>query len=194
MLYDNETFERGGEQFHVAFPSDDFGRLPWEDDGRGLVSDWTSRAKAPGERELCSDRSSRRFYDFAETMKIAKRDGWGLGEDDKAKLADKLGHAPSRKEIIAEAVERDFEYLRRFCNDQWSYVGVVVTLLDDDGEKTDKQDSLWGIESDCDDYLESTAYELADKILHQLAAQRDRDATIAAAQMEAARPDMYGKL
>ena len=156
-LYDGDTIEIDGRSFTVAFPYDDFGRVPGEDDdGVGIVSEWTTRDKAPGERELCADRRSKRFYDFAATMRKARKDGWGLTDDDKAKLAAKLGREPKKGDIIAEAVERDFDRMRRFCNDQWSYVGVVVT-----DDETGERDSVWGVESDCDEYLSEIAHDMA---------------------------------
>lgn len=52
---------------------------PWEEhDGHGPVSEWTTRDKLPGERVLATDRNHRRYYDFAEACKIARRDGWGF--------------------------------------------------------------------------------------------------------------------
>lgn len=160
MYYDSDKFERGGRTFRVNMPHDDFDRCPWgDDDGAGIVTDWTSRDKAPGERLLCSDRSSSRFYDWAETMKKAKRDGWGLCDADKAALAEKLGRSPSASQIISEAVERDFDRMRRWCDGQWCYVGVIVTELE-----SGESDSLWGIESDCADYIAELAHEMADAI------------------------------
>ena len=181
--FDGDTFERGGRTFRVNMPYDDCGLTPWEDDcGAGIVSDGTRRDKEPGERELCSDRGSRRFYDFAETTKKAKRDAWGLGEEHKAALARKLGREPTRKQIIAEAVERDFDRIRRWCNDQWQYVGVVVTALDDEDEDVESQ-SLWGIESDCEDYIAEVTHEMADELNAQLDSEF-------AAVVAASRPDL----
>ena len=59
---------------------------PWiEEEGHGEVSDFERRDKAPGELVLCGDGrgrlgtdSARRFYDFAGTCKIARREGWGF--------------------------------------------------------------------------------------------------------------------
>lgn len=74
-------------------------------------------------------------------------------------------------EIRAEAVRRDFEFHRKWCADQWSYVGVVVTLMveDEDGELVESEDpelsdSLWGVET-YDDYHVEVAYENADNII-----------------------------
>ena len=160
IYYDGDEFNRGGRVFKIEFPVDESHEPPWENDcGSGIVSDWTRRAKAPGERLLCEDRGGKRFYDWQETMKIAKRDGWGLRDEEKAALASRLGRAPTRKQVIAEAVERDFERIRQWCNDQWQYVGVVVTDLE-----SEECESLWGVESDCRDYLRDVAHELADEI------------------------------
>ena len=164
MLYDGDTFENHGRQFTVAFVPEYYERKPWEDDcGVGIVSDWTRRDKEPGERVLCDDRGSKRFYDFAGTVAKATRDGWGLSPTDKETLAKSLGRKPTRKQIIAESVERDFDRIRRWCNDQWQYIGVVVTDCE-----SEESDSLWGIESDAREYLEEVAHELASGI-HPLA-------------------------
>ena len=148
---ENDTFEHNGRTFTFRTEWDDCGRLPWkDDDGAGIVSEWTSRAKEPGERILCSDRSMHRYYDFAGTMRKAMKDCWG--GYDKPKDATK-------KLVAALAVEKDFERMRRFCNDQWNYVGVIVK-----DEMTGQVASLWGIESDSGDYVNEVAYELADEM------------------------------
>src|SRR3954454_23579890 len=57
---------------------------PWvEHDGHGPVSEWRPKdSQRPGERVLCQDHDSCMFYDFAEAVKIAKRDGWGTKGDE----------------------------------------------------------------------------------------------------------------
>lgn len=182
IYFDGDTFERNGRTFAVEFPYDDRIGPPWEwSDNHGPVSDWTSRAKSPGERVLNSDRNSHRYYDFQEAMRIARRDGWGLCEQDLAKLEVRLGRKPSKGDICAAAVEADFKHLRRWCNGQWSYVGVVVRLVSDDVEESE---SLWGIESDAYEYLADVAHELADEINARLDDEMAADIT-------ASRPDMY---
>jgi hypothetical protein len=133
-----------GLTFSVDIEHDDSMGAPWkEHDGHGIVSEWTQRDKRPGERILCSDRTSHRYYDFAETVKIAKRDGWGPGKPH-------------------EAAEADFKHLKAWCDDEWHWVGIVVSLLDVDGNKVPGySDSLWGIEGDGGDYIESEAREIA---------------------------------
>lgn len=180
MLYDNDTFEHRGRTFRVEFPFDDSHAAPWKEcDGHGEVSEWTTRDKSPGERVLHSDRQSKRFYDVQSTTAIARRDGWGLGDDDKAKLAQRLGREPTRGDIVVAAVDRDFEYLRGWCNDEWHYCGVVVRLDEDVSES----ESLWGIENNDYAYCESVARDLADEICDRL------DDEMAQAITEA-RPDM----
>ena len=150
----------GGKEltFGVKFEYDaDLGK-PWENsDCHGVVSDWVSRDKLPGELVLNSGRSGKRFYDFAETCKIALRDGW-----DCAPLND---GTESKRQQAAKAARNDFEYIREWCNDQWSYVGVIVTLLDEHGNETEVTDSLWGVE-DRDGHHETTAREIADELAH----------------------------
>lgn len=112
---------------------------PWEDsDGHGVVSDWEHHGEANGRWVLHHDRYDTRYYDWRETLKIAKRDGWGHSGD------------------IMGAVRRDYEYLRAWCNDEWHYVGVVVELYDANDELI-SEESCWGYESYCEDYLCSEA-------------------------------------
>lgn len=137
-----ETFEQHGTTFLVElFPDHDAG-APWANQETfGTVSAWERRDKLPGERILNEDRSDKRFYDFQGAMKQARKEF--------SNTADAV-----------RAVEQEFGYLRDWCNDRWSYVGVVVTRLDDDGEKTEESDALWGVE-DSDGYPMQVAQEMA---------------------------------
>lgn len=135
--YKTETIEQHGAIYLVEWFYDDDADAPWDhSDGHGPVTDWERRDKRPGELILSSDRGYKRFYDFAGAMRIAKRDGW---------------NAPpyafsSPGEQAQAAVMADYKHLRRWCDDQWFYCGIVVTMLDDDGEKTDVSDSIWCVE------------------------------------------------
>lgn len=169
MLSDLDTFEVAGLTFRLDIESDDFGHMPWdESDGHGPVSDWERRAKLPGERVLVEDRGAKRFYDVKGALALAKKDGWGLGEQELTILRAQLNREPTRGEILARAVERDFDYLRRFCQGHWEYVYVVVTLLDVDGRDTPERESVGGIESESYDYIEETAKELAEEIARRI--------------------------
>lgn len=181
-----DTIERNGRTYRVTVEHDDTMGAPWmNEDGHGHISDWTSRDKQPGERLLAGSRHGRkRFYDIAETIRLATLDGWGLGPRDLAALAARARREPTRKQIVAEAVRLDFERMRGWCNDEWHYVGVIVELLDDDGDGTGEAASLWGIESDAGAYLDEVAADLVDELDAPLLA-----ADIAA--LEASRPDLY---
>lgn len=179
MMFEGDTFIHGGRQFRVQTPYDDIGETPWErNDGTGIVSEWTRRDKKPGERVLSTDHGMNRYYDFARTMEKARKEGWGLRDQDKAALALKLGREPTKGDIIAEAVERDFAWLRRWCKDEWSYIGVVVEHME-----SGRSESLWGIESDSDGYIEEIARNLADEINGRLNAAL-------AAEIAEGRPDL----
>lgn len=119
------------------------------------MSHWRNKdTKQPGERLLHSDRGSCRFYDWQGAIAIAKRDGWGLDDDGQAQLAKSLRKSVDQLtagEIREEAVRRDFEYLRGWCNDEWHYVGYTATIADEDGNDVDYDDSCWGF--DDEDYM-----------------------------------------
>lgn len=61
------------------------------------------------------------------------------------------------------AVQRDFDSLRAWCNDDWCWVGVVLSLSKDGIELDDYAASLWGIESEAGDYFNDVANELLDE-------------------------------
>ena len=137
----------GGVTAQIKTERDDDTGAPWENcDGHGTVSEWTTREKRAGERVLCSDGRSKRFYDYAEAIRTAKRDGWGLNPATLAELAAKLGRAPTKGEICAASVEHDFAFLQGWVNDSWEYLGVIVTLFDAEGVELGEE-SCWGIES-----------------------------------------------
>lgn len=196
-----DTITVGRHTFAVTIEPDQAHGAPWdEEDGHGPVSDWARRAKAPGEIELHSDRHGwRRYYDFAEACRIARKDGWGYLPG--RMVVDRFAHSGARKfrayvagrsdltaygrdrnaaasalyamhratmtrrQYAAQAAMADFDRLRQWCDDQWCYVGVVVELLDRDGDGTGYTASLWGIESDSYDYLADVALELAEEVL-----------------------------
>lgn len=150
---DTITCEVDGFTLTATLYRDDSGDAPWEnDDGVGEVSDWRdASSKAPGERVLYQDRQRCRFYDFAGTVARARAEGWGEKRD---------GETAGQRAVAA--VEADFKRLRDWCNDDWRYVGVAVTVSRADVQLTGPYDhAVWGIESDAGDYLRDTANDLA---------------------------------
>lgn len=162
--FDGDTAEiSAGISARVKVEPDQCHGAPWEEcDGHGPVSDWERRDKRPGERILCTDRSAKRFYDFREAMATAKRDGWGLAPEHKEALVRGLGREPTKGEICAASVERDFKFLADWCSDRWQYVVITVTLLDAE-EKEISSDSLGGVE-DCGEYWREQAAEMANTL------------------------------
>jgi hypothetical protein len=135
--------DTNGVYYVATVKYDGCGEAPWEEnDGHGPVSDWRRLdSKRPGERVLCTDRSSARFYDFEEAVKIARADGWDAEPY-------KTG-TPGERAV--RAVEDDFKVLKAWCNDEWSYCGVVLSqrqIVDEDDVELDKHvESLRGIEA-----------------------------------------------
>lgn len=150
--------EYKGYRFGIRFEPDYDHGAPWEEsDGHGIVSEWTTRDKEPGERVLVSDYSHKRYYNVVETLKIAKREGW-----------DAPPYGGKKGEKAARAVQADFEYLRQWCNDQWRYAGVIVEQLDDDDNPTGIEASLWGVETYKDYHEKDVVPELLDECMAQI--------------------------
>jgi hypothetical protein len=132
--YGEERYDLSNGMYAIVeVERDDYPEVPWENQDGDLVSDWESIDREDKRWILCTDRSSARYYDQKAALKIAKRDRWGP-------------HTPE------EAVKADFEYLEAWCNDQWHYVCLTVTLFDKDGEEFEEE-SVGGYESFAEDYL-----------------------------------------
>ena len=190
-----DTIEINGRTFNVDIVTDDSHGAPWQEEaGHGPVTDWTRSAKRPGEVAIASDRGFHRYYDFQEACQIARRDGWGwlpgrlvvdrfahsgahkwrarverrpdlvaYGRDQNVAIATLYAMhraTMSPKAYAAGAALCDMDRMRGWCDGTWCYVGVVVTR-----EDTGASESLWGIESDAEDYLEEVARDLAHEII-----------------------------
>jgi hypothetical protein len=123
-----------GYAVRIRINPDTSTKAPWDSsDGHGPVSGWLKRDKKPGEWVLNAHCGDHRFYDAAEATRIAERDSWGLGADAIQELVARLKKADAseltRGEIIAEAVRRDYELLREWCNDEWPCIGLTAELI-----------------------------------------------------------------
>ena len=163
-----ETIEINGRTFTVELDPDDAIGSPWQEyDGCGIVSDWRHQddtghiPTSPGERVLwrASRGKDALVYDWASTIAKAKAEGWGLCDDERRKLADELGREPTAGEIRERAVQRDFDRMRAYCAGDWYY--IVLTVTD---PISGLYECIGGIESDCDDYVNELAKELAEQI------------------------------
>jgi hypothetical protein len=172
-MYDSVTRVVEGKTYLVQWEYDHHCGCPWDEcDGHGPVSEWETRAKKPGEWVLTKSMGASRFYDFQAAMKLAKKDRWNT----------KPYTWATKGQQAEAAVRADFEFLRRWCNDQWFYCGIVVTLLDDDEEKTDVSHSLWGIESDAQDYIETVINDLIDECGYEVHTKTYAGSTVGVAQ------------
>ena len=155
----NTIITINNQSFAVDWSPDPDMGPPWkEEDGHGPVSEWTRRSKRPGEMVLCSDRGCRRYYNFQSAVKIARLEGWGVGGG--------IGPGRTAGERAHNAALADFEYLRRWCNDEWQYQTVSVTPLDSDGERVESETQYLGGCAGDEDYLMSVAQELAEEWLY----------------------------
>jgi hypothetical protein len=142
-------------KFRVHIEPDDNSDPPWENsDGHGPVRgchQWRSRpTKRPGERVLHQDRGTYWFYDWQEACKLARKAGWNAPPYD----------APDR---IHRAVQADFDFLRGYLTGDWHYVGVCVSVIDDDGDDlTEKYEhAVWGFDSNDTSGIAETARDMA---------------------------------
>lgn len=143
---DKITAEHDGFKLVATIHADDNSDAPWKrDDGHGPVSDWRAKdSKRAGERILNQDGGKARFYDFAKACKIALRDGWGY---DGKSLDQRVQEGMTRRQAAAAAAEHDFKVLKAWCDDEWSYCGIAVTVSRHGVQLVGKYDSaLWGIE------------------------------------------------
>lgn len=133
-----DVIEAHGLKFKVVIENDEDSGPPWKEcDGFGVVREATRGyydryvPKSPGERVLYDGGRNEYtwVFDWAATMKEAKRDGWGLGPDERPANWDTLTKG-QQLEII---VKRDFDFLKAWCKEDWVWTVVVVSLEGYDG-------------------------------------------------------------
>jgi len=172
---DNQTITVDGLSFLVRVRGDDSCEMPWDrEDGHGPVR--RARAnhtgypdKRAGEKVLAYDFGRAGWvYDHAEAVKIALRDGWGIAQESRDRIEKVLGRPMTAGEVADRAVLADFKRLADFLADRWGYVGVVVCLLDVDGNPTQHGDSVWGIESDWEEGIADYAHDIARRMAANL--------------------------
>lgn len=163
--HDWKRFEYNGATYAAKLERDDVAGAPWEGEcGHGDVTGWETRDKRPGEMVLSKDRRAKRFYDFAGSVKLAKRDGWN------AEPYDVPGETKGQR--AHKAALADFNRLKAWCDDEWCYVGVIVARVCPCCDEVEEGDthSLGAVESDAGEYLWEVAQELAQDFEHAKAA------------------------
>lgn len=162
--FNSEIVEFDGCRVRIEYYYDHDADPPWDmSDGHGPVRrakrlhNEHGSDKRPGERPLSQpDRNEAQYYyDWAAAIKLAKRDGWNAEPFD----------APNR---VERAVQSDFDFLSGWVNNDWCYVGVVCTVVDEDGDEVrcpnePHTDSCWGFET-YKDYHLTAGRELADEL------------------------------
>jgi hypothetical protein len=166
------TFEREGVTFLARIHAYNDHGAPWEEcDGHCAVervsTPYYGRIKKKPSQVILHEGSRNEWsylVDFAESVRIAKRDGWNTAPHN---LRETKGQRAVR------AVLADLEFLRGWCADHWQYVGITVQLCDDEGgNETDYSHALWGCESIGDYVRDEVAHKLADEIISEMRAEQ----------------------
>lgn len=141
---DSETVNlAGGEHvLNVTWYPDYLAGPPWREGGTlGSVTDWTTRAKGPGERVLAVDNRSRRLYDWSGAVRAGRAEGVS-------------------GEVAARQAGAEYERMRAWCDNEWFYVGYVASIDgDEDHPALCGCGALWGIDGD-EKYRASLVEEL----------------------------------
>ena len=138
---------------------------PWEycDNEAGLVSDWKRRDKKPGELILNTDGKFKRFFDYQAACKYALKYQWGSRD---ALPCD------TKKQIASKAALNLFNYLRSWCDDEWKYRYIEITLINPDtNQETDLIASCGGIE-DLNNYDQDWINENAAVLINSFKSQQ----------------------
>lgn len=168
--YRTEEIEIPGFTFRVEWCADDDHGAPWDEDDchGGVVKRRYRSDKKPGERRMGGRHNHHDYYyDWQGTMQRAIKDGWSTREMRDNPLRPD-GKPWTRGQIAEAAVQKDFERLSGWLADDWHYCGIVVTLCvwnDDEWEETGVHHSLWGLESDADDYHQEVIRDLVRQCL-----------------------------
>lgn len=164
-LFDGDTFTREGITFRVKMDHDYDMGPPWEEgDDSDLVSDWTTRPKAPGERVLNRDRGSYRYYNFAEAVKRYTEQG----RDPYAKgWRSDLGEDATLGQVAARIAELNFIHYDHWCRDLWQWMVLSVEMLTKDGG-TVGSEHLGGVSSEDHATITEEAWDMAGQLIEDL--------------------------
>jgi hypothetical protein len=153
--------EHEGFTIVATLHADDDQDPPWErEDGHGPV--YTTKHPKAGWRRLTYEADPTYYYDYEGALALAMRDHWGPRGGDRPGL--------SREDNAKLAVEEDYEALRAWCEDEWRYYGVAVTVSKAGVQLTGEYDhAVWGIEGNYpggdNSYFPEVANQLAEEAL-----------------------------
>ena len=116
-------------RFFISVTQDNLG-LPWDwCEGHGPVRPAHTGPKHPHERML----SKYWYYDWKAALEKAATEGWG---------AEDMPEGLTKRQAAEYVVQKDFDYLKAWANDDWTYSFVTVQCLED----KDYEDSVGGVE------------------------------------------------
>lgn len=120
-------------------PEDYLGQIHWQEIHKGIP--------------LRNGRSYDKCW-FVPSNNFEDSKQWHIENGDSIGTA----HRKAQSYILA-----DSKRMQDYLNDYWHYIGIVVTIQSNVIGESDREighASVWGIESDCGDYIEETKREL----------------------------------
>lgn len=138
-----------GMQYRVDYYADhDSGPPQRVSDGHGVVTEQGYDLSDPEVRELIAESATE---DMAMRMPLFKllhaNRGHFLYYDTVASISKAIHEWGCKPEEAPAAVEQDYEYLRGWYDNDWHYMTIQVTKLDENGEETDDYQIVGGYES-----------------------------------------------
>lgn len=158
------TVELNGRNYRVTIEHDDTCCAPWEDcDGMidviRVPHDY-GRLSGPSKKpsEYVFHRGDRGCYsyvvDIPQAIEKALGEHWGISDAARSGVEMARGRKMTDREVAVYAAHQNIEFIRGWCADEWYYVGVSVSLLNDEGEPDGEHGAaLWGIESISGEYI-----------------------------------------
>lgn len=129
-----------GKQYRVRIVADDAAEPPWlNSDCHGVV---VTRNEWNIRAADCKLLTYNTVYDFTASRKKAL-EVWGLDPSD-----------------VEDAVQDDYKHLKAYVDGEWGYVGVIVSPVVE-------KESLFGIESNEEAYIESVIGDLIKDLQEQ---------------------------
>lgn len=139
------SYTKWGEEFDVEIVNDMDASKPWEQGcGLGIVLD-RDAALTPGQTYIAMPNGY--VFAWSETMAKARKEGWGRPQG-KPYTSRKI------RNKTQAAAQQQLDHFVAWLNDEWCYVGIVVTHSDG------KTASLWGIEGNEYEYHRGIIQEL----------------------------------
>jgi hypothetical protein len=193
-IYHTEIYtHKSGKKYHVELYYDhDMGAPQQEGDGYGVTErmDWNPTDEEQLEQHLCDYEpeieeetrlrlmrqlssenwgSSALYYDVLSSLHKAREEGWGAGAEWKA-----ANPTATKEEELMYVVNKDFEHLQGWYDDDWHWVTVSVAPLNEDDEPDeDHREYCGGYESTIVDHdqrkwFDEVIEDLAYSVEHSL--------------------------